>query len=223
MAHSNNLATVMKEETTSKQLTELMKELVQTINAPEDTRKRLREKIDEVCSNKREKEHSRKVEEFVFRVPSKSIERWTEELWATGIEPIKDIHFKTENGINYVNGAKKSWTVNVETEAWKAEDDARDDFERKEDRRLDALREGEEKTRKVISNDDLAIVFEETNRRLRKYNREAKLIQPKWVLAERTQNNDAQYEDKELRFKERDERNRKDDIRDTTGYRTSET
>jgi hypothetical protein len=80
MAHSNNLATVMKEETTSKQLTELMKELVQTINAPEDTRKRLREKIDEVCSNKREKEHSRKVEEFVFRVPSKSIERWTEEL-----------------------------------------------------------------------------------------------------------------------------------------------
>jgi hypothetical protein len=44
MAHSNNLATVMKEETTSKQLTELMKEILQTINAPEDTRKRLREK-----------------------------------------------------------------------------------------------------------------------------------------------------------------------------------
>ena len=52
-------------------------------------------------------------------------------------------------------------------------------------------------------------------RRLRKYNREARLTQPKWVVADRTQNNDAQYEDKELRFKERDERNRKDDIRDT--------
>jgi hypothetical protein len=204
MAHSSNLATVMKEETASKQLTELMKELVQTITAPEDTRKRLREKIDEVCGNKREKEHSRKVEEFMFRVPAKSIEKWTEELRAVGTEPMKDIHFKTENRINYINIAKKSWTVNIEAEAWKAVDDARDDFERKEDRRLDALREGEEKTRKTMSNDDLAIVFEETKRRLRKYNREAKLVQPKWIVAERTQNNDAQYEDKELRFKERD-------------------
>jgi hypothetical protein len=151
----------------------------------------------------------------MFRVPAKSIEKWTEELRAVGTEPTKDIHFKTENCITYINIAKKSWTVNIETEAWKAVDDARDDFERKEDRRLDALREGEEKTRKTMSNDDLAIVFEETKRRLRKYNREAKLVQPKWIVAERTQNNDAQYKDKELRFKERDKRNRKDDIRDT--------
>jgi hypothetical protein len=215
MANSSNLAAMMKEETTSKQLTELMKELVQTITAPEDTRKRLREKIDEVCGNKREKEHSRKVEEFMFRVPAKSIEKYSEELRNVGTEPTKDVHFKTENNINYINLNKRSWTVNVEAEAWKAVDDAKDDFERKEDRRLDALKEGEEKTRKTISNDDLAFVFEETKRRLRKYNREARLTQPKWVVAERTQNNDAQYEDKELRFKERDERNRKDDIRDT--------
>jgi hypothetical protein len=150
MANSSNLAAMMKEETTSKQLTELMKELVQTITAPEDTRKRLREKIDEVCGNKREKEHSRKVEEFMFRVPTKSIEKWSEELRNVGTEPTKDIHFKTENSINYINIAKKSWTVNVEAEAWKAVDDAKGDFERKEDRRLDALKEGEEKTRKTI-------------------------------------------------------------------------
>ena len=99
MANSSNLAAMMKEETTSKQLTELMKELVQTITAPEDTRKRLREKIDEVCGNKREKEHSRKVEEFMFRVPTKSIEKWSEELRNVGTEPTKDIHFKTENSI----------------------------------------------------------------------------------------------------------------------------
>jgi hypothetical protein len=166
MANSSNLAAMMKEETTSKQLTELMKELVQTITAPEDTRKRLREKIDEVCGNKREKEHSRKVEEFMFRVPAKSIEKYSEELKNVGTEPTKDVHFKTENSINYINLNKRSWTVNVEAEAWKAVDDAKDDFERKEDRRLDALKEGEEKTRKTISNDDLAFVFEETKRRL---------------------------------------------------------
>ncbi len=122
----------------------MKKRSIRSINAPEDTRKRLREKIDEVCGNKREKEHSRKVEEFMFRVPAKSIEKWTEELRTVGTEPMKDIHYKTENCINYINIAKKSWTVNIEAEAWKAVDDARDNFERKEDRRLDALREGEE-------------------------------------------------------------------------------
>jgi hypothetical protein len=210
-----NLVTIMKEETTSKQLTELMKELVQTLTAPEETRKKLREKIEEVCGNKREKEHSRRVEEFTFSVPTKSIEKWTEELRNAGIEPIKDVHYKTEYGVNYVNGIRKSWIVNEDAEAWKAVDAARDDYDRKEDRRLDSLREGEEKTRKEISNDDLITIFDETKRRVRKKNREARLVQPKWVIAERTQNNDAQYEDKELRFRERDEKNRKDDSRDT--------
>jgi hypothetical protein len=48
----NNLATIMKEETTSKQLTKLMKELVEMITALEETRKKLREKIEEVCGNR---------------------------------------------------------------------------------------------------------------------------------------------------------------------------
>jgi hypothetical protein len=213
-----NLATIMKEETTSKQLTELMKEIVQTITAPEDTRKRLREKIEDVCGNQREKEHSRKVEEFAFNVPTKSIEEWTEELRSNGIEPVKDVHFKTEHGINYVNVARKSWTVNEDAEAWKAVDVARDEFDRKEERRLNSLREGEEKVRREISRDDLAILFDETKRKVRKRNRDAKLVQPKWLVAERTQNNDAQFEDKELRFKERNEKSSKDDIRDTDWF-----
>jgi hypothetical protein len=217
MAH-NNLATMMKEQTTAKQLTELMKDIVQTITAPEDTRKRLREKVEDVCGNQREREHSRRVEEFAFKVPTRSIEKWTEELRSNGIEPVKDVHFKTEHSVNYVNTAKKSWTVNEDAEAWKAVDAARDEFDRKEERRLDSLKEGEEKVKREMSRDDLAILFDETKRKARKKNREAKLVQPKWIIAERTQNNDAQYEDKELRFKERGEKSSKDDIRDTDWF-----
>ncbi len=69
MAH-NNLATMMKEQTTAKQLTELMKDIVQTITAPEDTRKRLREKVEDVCGNQREREHSRCPTSQVRRRPS---------------------------------------------------------------------------------------------------------------------------------------------------------
>ena len=105
MAH-NNLATMMKEQTTAKQLTELMKDIVQTITAPEDTRKRLREKVEDVCGNQREREHSRRVEEFAFKVPTRSIEKWTEELRSNGIEPVKDVHFKTEHSVNY-SGRRK--------------------------------------------------------------------------------------------------------------------
>jgi hypothetical protein len=61
-------------------------------------------------------------------------------------------------------------------------------------------------------------IYESTRRRVRESNRHAKLENPTSEVAQRTQNNDSTYEDKELRFKERDEKNRKDDNRDTDWY-----
>jgi hypothetical protein len=49
--------------------------------------------------------------------------------------------------------------------------------------------------KREINSDNLAILFDETKRKVRKKNRDAKLVQPKWLVAERTQNNDAQFKD----------------------------
>jgi hypothetical protein len=64
----------------------------------------------------------------------------------------------------------------------------------------------------------LKAIYENTRRKVRESNRHAKLENPRWEVAQRTQNNDSTYEDKELRFKERDEKNKRDDNRDTDWY-----
>jgi len=82
---------LMREEKTSRGLAELMKELVLASGAPDETRKTLREKIDIVCRNSKEKEHSRKIEEFTFTKARRSIEDWEAELKRSDIHPTKDI------------------------------------------------------------------------------------------------------------------------------------
>jgi hypothetical protein len=39
-----------------------------------------------------------------------------------------------------------------------------------------------------------------------------------WEILQRTQNNNSAYEDKELRFKERDDKNKRDDHGETDWY-----
>ncbi len=78
--------------------------------APDETRKTLREKIDTVCGNSKEKEHSRKIEEFTFTKARRSIEDWEAELKRSEVHPTKDNHFKSEYGVNYINTCKESWT-----------------------------------------------------------------------------------------------------------------
>jgi hypothetical protein len=61
-------------------------------------------------------------------------------------------------------------------------------------------------------------LYEETKRKIRAHNRKARLENPVWKIVQRTQNNDSAYEDKELRFKEKDEKNKRDENRDTDRY-----
>ena len=76
---ASNLVSMMKEETTAKNITELMKEIVQASGAPEATRRALRTKIEELCGDTRSKEHTRRVEEFSFTVPRRSLDSWKNE------------------------------------------------------------------------------------------------------------------------------------------------
>jgi hypothetical protein len=76
--------------------------------------------------------------------------------------------------------------------------------------------EHEEYERKIITKDDDATrILEETKREIRQKNRKAQKHNPVWEITARTQNNDSTYEDKELRFKDREDKNKKDENRFT--------
>jgi len=225
MAQSN-LVHLMREEKTSRGLAELMKELVLASGAPDETRKTLREKIDIVCRNSKEKEHSRKIEEFAFTKARRSIEDWEAELKRSEVHPTKDNHFKSEYGVNYINTCKESWTRKEDEAGWTAVDTAKENWERDQDnKKRDHDRkqpvEGAERAeyeRKVMTKDDLTRIFDETKREIRLGNRKAMRHSPIWEVAARTQNNDSTYEDKELRFKDREDKSKKEEHRETDWY-----
>jgi hypothetical protein len=125
-----NLVHLMREEKTSHGLADLMKELVLASGAPGDTRKVLREKIDIVCRNSRAKDHSRKIEEFMFTKVRRSIESWEAELKRKEIHPTKDIHYKSEYGVNYINTCKVSWTRKEDEAGRTAVETARENWDR---------------------------------------------------------------------------------------------
>ncbi len=135
-------------------------------------------------------------------------------------EPMKDLHFKTEYGINYVNTHEASWLDNEEAEGWKAADQAKEEWDTAEkEKNRNKGQVGEDQYEmKEIPTEKLKAVYDETRRKIREHNRQAKLENPIWKIAQRTQNNDSAYEDNELRFKERDEKSRRDDNRDTDWY-----
>ena len=69
-----------------------------------------------------------------------------------------------------------------------------------------------------MTKDDLTRIFDETKREIRFGNRKAMRHSPVWEVAARTQNNDSTYEDKELRFKDREDKSRKEEHRETDWY-----
>jgi hypothetical protein len=109
------------------------------------------------------------------------------------------------------------WLDNEEAEGWKAADQAKEEWDAAEkEKNRNRGQVGEEQYEiKEIPTEKLKAVYDETTRKVREHNRQAKLENPIWEIAQRTQNNDSAYEDKELRFKERDEKSRRDDNRDT--------
>jgi hypothetical protein len=165
-------------------------------------------------------ESSRTAEEFKFKIPRHTLEGWKASLRAKKKEPTKEIHFKCEYSINYVNTNEASWLDNKEAEGWKAADQARDEWDSAErEKNRNRAQVGEEPYEmKEMPAERLKAIYENTRRKVRENNRHAKLENPTWEVAQRTQNNDSTYEDKELIFKERDEKNRRDDNRDTDWY-----
>jgi hypothetical protein len=130
------------------------------------------------------------------------------------------LYSKTEYGVNYVNVNEGSWTENDEVEAWKAADQAKEEWDsaEREKTRNRSQVGAEAYEMKEMPTEKLKAIYDETRRKVREGNRHAKLQNPTWEIAQRTQNNDSAYEDKELRFKERDEKSRRDDNRDTDWY-----
>ncbi len=61
-------------------------------------------------------------------------------------------------------------------------------------------------------------MYEEVKRKVRTQNRNARLENPEWEVVKRTQNNYSAYKEKELCFREKDEKNRRDKNRDTEWY-----
>jgi len=219
MAHTT-LVGMLREDGAAKSMGAVMKEIVAEMTAPEETRRILREQIDEACSSKKTTESSRNAEEFKFKVPKHTIEGWKAALRAKKKEPTKEVHFKCEYSINYVNTNEASWLDNEEAEGWKAADQAKDEWdagEREKNRNRGQVEE-EPYEMKEMPAERLKAIYENTRRKVRESNRHAKLENPRWEVAQRTQNNDSTYEDKELRFKERDEKNKRDDNRDTDWY-----
>jgi hypothetical protein len=124
MAHTT-LVGMLREDGVAKNMAAIMKEIVLATNAPEETRRKLREQIDNACSSRKTTENTRNAEEFKFKVPKHTLEDWKAILRVKKVEPMKDVHYKTEYGVNYVNINEGSWTENEEAEAWKAADQAK--------------------------------------------------------------------------------------------------
>ncbi len=94
MAHTT-LVGMFWEYGAAKSMAAVMKDIVAAMNAPEDTRRKLREQIDDACSSKKATESSKNADEFKFKEPRHTLEGWKELLRAKRKEPMKDVHFKT--------------------------------------------------------------------------------------------------------------------------------
>jgi hypothetical protein len=157
----------MREEKTSRGLVDLMKEPVLPSVSPDDTRKTLKVKIGDVCRDSKAKEHSRKIEDFKFIRARRSWQSWITELKQKDIDPTKEVHFKTEYGINYINACEASWPRKEDDPGWIAIDTAKENWDRDQDnKKRDHDRkqpikgqEQEEYERKVMTRDDLMRIF----------------------------------------------------------------
>jgi hypothetical protein len=74
MAHTM-LVGMLREDGATKNMASVMKEIVSAINATEDTRRKLRETIDEACGSKKTTENARNTEEFSLKADVRRLER----------------------------------------------------------------------------------------------------------------------------------------------------
>ncbi len=95
-------------------------------------------------------------------------------------EPMKDVHFKTEYGVNYVNTHEALWLDNEEAEGWKAADQAKEEWDAAEkEKNRNRGQVGEEQYEiKEIPTEKLKAVYDETRRKVKEHNRQAKLENP---------------------------------------------
>jgi hypothetical protein len=167
-----SLVSIMREESTAKDMASLMREVVLVIGAPEETRRALREKIDEVCGDKKTIEQTKKIDEFSFKTPRHTLEGWKAILKQKGIEPVKEVHHKVEYGVNYINTNAKSYTQKEEDEAWKEVDKRKEEWDAREAERGAA---NELYEPKEMSLDEQRRILEGVKRKIRIENRKAKV------------------------------------------------
>ena len=62
-----SLVSIMRDESIAKDMATLMREVVSVTGAPEETRRALREKIDEVCGDKKSREQTKRIDSSALR------------------------------------------------------------------------------------------------------------------------------------------------------------
>ncbi len=122
-----------------------------------------------------------------------TLDGWKALLRAKKTEPMKEMHYKTEYGVNYVNVSEASWTENEEAEGWKATDQAKEEWDsaEREKTRNRGQVGAEPYEMKEIPTEKLKAIYDETRRKVREGNRQDKPENPTWEVAQRTQNNDS--------------------------------
>jgi hypothetical protein len=75
----------------------VMKEIVSAMNATDETRMKLREKIDDACGIKKTREHAKAIDNFSFKAPAQTLDKWKTALRTKNLDPSKKVHLK--NGI----------------------------------------------------------------------------------------------------------------------------
>jgi hypothetical protein len=131
MAHAS-LVSKLREDGTAKNMAAVMKEIVSAMNATDETRRKLREKIDAACGSKKTREHAKAIDNFNFKAPTQTLGKWKTALRTKNIDPSKQVHFNMEYGVNYVNTNASSWTENEDSETWRVVDRARKEWDARE-------------------------------------------------------------------------------------------
>jgi hypothetical protein len=90
MAHTT-LVGMLREDGATKNMAPAMRE-ISTMNAMEETRRKLREKIDDACGSRKMTENTRNTDKFSFKTPRMMMEGWKASLRQRTIEPVKDIY-----------------------------------------------------------------------------------------------------------------------------------
>jgi hypothetical protein len=185
------------------------------MTALEETRRKLREKIDEVCGDRKTIEQTKRIDEFSFKSPRHTLEGWKASLKLKGVEAVKEIHYKIKYGMNFINTNAKSWTLKEDNEARKEVDKIKEEWDAKERERRAANKQYEPKE---MALEEQRRILEGVKRKKGIANREARVEPETWEIVQRTQNNDSAYEDKELRFEEKDDQFKRDENRDIDWY-----